>query len=278
MHWVLLLAFQVIPPDTARLRQHLPEVTVKALPPVQILRAPGETKGLQTAFGREVPPGRAVAVWHGPPDTTQAYVVRAIRVKLGTRIPEAPEDLPKHRRNLPEGRLRLWLSPGTLTTGPEASRNLLREKLLLTAETAERKGWIRIDVADQQLVLPRSGAFVVVEGLPTTDEETFVRHRILANPYTTTTQPKDLDFQKIQPGKNVRSYLYEEIRQADGSLRLVSTHSFPTVAYRLVKLPTECHSWLLVNRSGQVPAWSSVPQNLVMLRQALPDAAGKEYN
>ena len=83
------------------------------------LRAPGKTKGLQTAFGRELTPDRAVAVWHGPPDTARVYVVQAVRLRLGARLPEAMKDLPKNRRNLPEGRLHLWLSPGTNATGPE---------------------------------------------------------------------------------------------------------------------------------------------------------------
>lgn len=268
-----------LPPDTARTRQHLPEVAVRAQHRTLTLRAPGETRGLHTAFGRELTPGRAVAVWHGPPDTARVYVVRAVLLRLGSRLPEAMKDLPKNRRNLPEGRLHLWLSPGTNATGPATGQNLLAQKLLLTAATAaEKKGWVRFDVSDQRLVLPAAGVFVVAEGLPTTAAEAFVRHRSMAAPYDGKTPPQELDFQKMKPGKRTRVYLYEELREADGSLRLVSSHSFPTLAYRLVDTPPECHSWILVSRRGQAPAWQSVPQDMAPWRRANPDASSADYN
>ncbi|AHJ96241.1 hypothetical protein [Hymenobacter swuensis] len=266
-------------PDTARLRQHLPEVNVHAQPRLLTLSPPGETRGLRTAFGRELTPGRAVAVWHGPPDTARVYVVRAVRLRLGARMPETVQDLPKHRRNLPEGRLQLWLSPGTLTAGPETARNLLTQPLLLTAETAvEKKGWLRFDVSSQRLLLPRAGVFVVAAGLPTIPEETFVRHRILAATYDGKTPPQDLDFRKIQPGTSTRSYGYEELRRPDGSTRLVATTTFPTLAYRLVNTAADCHSWLLVGRRGQPPSWQSVPQDLAPMRRALPRESVSDYN
>ena len=224
-------------------------------------------------------PGRAVAVWHGPPDTARVYVVRAIRLRLGSRMPEAMKDLAKNRRNLPEGRLHLWLSPGTNDNGPSAEQNLLPRKLLLAAETVvDKKGWLRFDVSDHQLVLPRSGVFVVAEGLPTTSAETFVRHRTLIAPYDGKTPPQDLDFQQIKLEKRTRSYRYEELRQADGSLRLVPTHSFPTLAYRLVDTSPECQSWILVSRRGKEPAWQSVPQHLAPMRRANPDSSSSDYN
>ncbi|RSK40973.1 hypothetical protein [Hymenobacter perfusus] len=266
-------------PDTAHTRQHLPEVAVHAQHRTLTLRAPGETKGLHTAFGREMTPGRAVAVWHGPPDTARVYVVRAVRLRLGSRLPEAMKDLPKNRRNLPEGRLHLWLSPGTNANGPAAEQNLLPQKLLLTDETAvEKHGWLRFDVSAHRLVLPRSGTFVVAEGLPTTATETFLRHRILTTPYDGRTPPQDLNFQKIQPGTSTRSYRYEELRRPDGSTRLVATASFPTLAYRLVATAADCRSWILVSRRGQPPIWQSVPQDMAPMRKANPDASSADYN
>ncbi|RSK32504.1 hypothetical protein [Hymenobacter metallilatus] len=279
--WLILSSLVLLAslPDTPRTRQHLPEVTVRAQPRTRTLRAPGETKGLHTAFGRELTPGRAVAVWHGPPDTTRVYVVRAVRLQLGSRMPEAVHDLPKHRRNLPEGRLHLWLSPGTMTTGPVASQNLLPQKLLLTAETAtQEKGWIRFEVADQRLVLPTRGLFVVAEGLPTTDTETFVRQRVLTAPYDGHTPPQDLDFRKIKPGQSARSYRYVEMLRSDGSARLVPSSSFPALAYRLVATAAECHSWLLVDHRGQPASWQSVPQDLAPMRRALPNESVSDYN
>lgn len=268
-----------ISPDTARTRQHLPEVAVHAQHRALTLRAPGATKGLHTAFGRELTPGRAVAVWHGPPDTARVYVVRAVRLRLGSRLPEVMKDLPKNRRNLPEGRLHLWLSPGTNANGPAAEQNLLPQKLLLAAETAvDKKGWLRFDVSGQRLILPRAGVFVVAEGLPTTSAETFVRHRTLIAPYDGKTPPQDLDFRRVRPGKGTRSYRYEELRQADGSTRLVPTHSFPALAYRLVDTSPECQSWILVSRRGKEPVWQSVPQHLAPMRRANPDSSNADYN
>jgi hypothetical protein len=267
------------PPDTAHARQHLPAVAVHARHRILTLRAPGETKGLRTAFGREMTPGRAVAVWHGPPDTARVYVVRAIRLRLGSRLPETLKDFPQSRRNLPEGRLHLWLSPGTNATGPAAGQNLLPRKLLLTAETAvDKKGWVRFDVSASRLVLPRSGVFVVAEGLPTTSAETFVRHRTLTAPYDGKTPPQDLDFRQVKPGKGTRSYRYEELRQADGSTRLVPTHFFPALAYRLVAASAECYSWILTSHWRKEPAWQSVPQDMAPMRRANPGVSSSDYN
>ena len=97
-------------------------------------------------------------------------------------------------------------------------------------------------------------------------------------PYDGKTPPQDLDFRKMKLDKGIRSYPYEELRQVDGSLRLVSTHSFPTLAYRLVDTPPECHSWILVSRQGQIPTWQSVPQDLAPWRRANPDASSPDYN
>ncbi|NVO30743.1 hypothetical protein [Hymenobacter lapidiphilus] len=270
-----------LPPDTTRLRQQLPDVAVRATRRVLALRAPGETKGLQTAFGRELTPTAAVAVWHGPPDSSRVYVVRAVRVRLGSRPPTAAKDVPKVRRNFSEGAIRLWLSPGSQTGGPQPAQNLLAAPLLLTANTTAKKGWVRFDVMQQRLVLPARGLFVVAEG-ETTGSETYVKQRSLARPLNGKNLPEDIDFQKAKPKKGhkgVETFRCVELRRADGSSRLALTNAFPTLAYRQVPAPANSQSWIRrIRQPDKTVFWRSVPQDLAPLRKAFPEVSAPDYN
>ena len=278
MSLLFLLALQVATPDTARIRQQLPEVEVRAQHRILVLQAPGETKGIQTAFGRELTPTTAVAVWHGPPDTSRVYVVRAMRVHLGSRFPKSAKELPKARRNFSEGTIRLWLSPGSPSGGPRPDQNLLAAPLLLTAETPAPKGWVRFEVADQRLVLPAQGLFVVAEGEPV-GAETYVRTRSLVRPLNGKTSPEDVDFTKIRPGKGVTVFRYVELRRPDGTVRLAAVSEFPSLAHRLTERSADCYTWVRrLKHPDNSLRWQSIPQDLAPMRAAMPDVSTSDYN
>ncbi|MBG8552527.1 hypothetical protein I5L79_03165 [Hymenobacter sp. BT594] len=252
-------------------------------PKARLLSAPGETRGLYTSFGHELLPTSRVAVWHGPPDSTRTYLVRAVRVRLGSRMPEKASGLFETRRNFQEGRVHLWLSPGTRAQAPEAAQNLLAQKLLLTPDNAgEKKGWLRFDVAAQRVVVPAQGLFIIAEGLTTQPQETYVRRRILVRPLDGQTPPEDLDLHhpKLKKGESVRTYSYVEVSQPSGSQRLAATGLFPTLAFRMVEGSGQCQSWvwrpLVVNQPAR---WMPVTEVQAGLRKREPKATyALDYN
>ncbi|TYZ06885.1 hypothetical protein FY528_16560 [Hymenobacter lutimineralis] len=267
---------QVATSDSAYRHVILPEVAVQVHPRARLLRPPGESRGLYTSFGHKLLPTSRVAVWHGPPDSTRTYRVRAVRVRLGARTPEKASGLFEARRNFQEGRVALWLSPGTRTLAPDATRNLLAQKLLLTPDNAgEKKGWLRFDVADQRVVVPAQGLFIVAEGLTTHPQETYVRRRMLVQPLDGKTPPQDLNLQnpKLKKGDGVRVYSYAEVAPPSGPPRLAAESLFPTLAYRMVEEPGQCQSWVWRAPTGKQPArWMSVTEVQTALRQREPKA------
>ncbi|WP_141106520.1 hypothetical protein [Hymenobacter gelipurpurascens] len=206
-------------------------------------------------------------------------MVRAVRLRLGSRLPEGFADLPKHRRNFSEGGLRIQLCSGTLATGP-MEQQLLTNPLLLTPAAAEnRTGWLRLDVAAQHLVLPAQGCFVIAEGTAG-PQETFVRRRSLVRPPDGQQPPEDFLFSKHDrpTGKGTRVFRYEELQQADGTLRLAATNLFPALAYLVVAAPSACHSWLRVSTGKQTQIWRAVTEQQASTRQHLPDSTIYDYN
>ena len=215
--------------------------------PGRSTRALGEAKGLHDAISHSLTPTNRIAVWHPNPDSGHTYRIRAVRVRLGAREPEKLMDLARHRRQFTEGRLSLHLSPAT-ASGQPAETNLLPTVLLLTPKESEQNqdGWVRFDVAAQRLTLPANGVFVVAEGLTTSPEEQFIRHRTLIRPADGKTPLEDLNAQNRKSnGKGTTVFLYEEVQTAGGGPgRLVRTDQFPAIAHRTTDNPAQCQSWL----------------------------------
>lgn len=257
----------------------LDEVAIRAQPRPLTLRAPGEAQGLNDAIAWSLTPTERLAVWYALPDSGHAYRVRAVRVRLGSRMPTSMVDLARHRRNFTEGRLALRLSPAT-PAGTPAETNLLAAPLLLTAEAPEqqRDGWVRFDVADQRLVLPVQGVFVIAEGLTQPDEQ-FVRSRVLIRPVDGRTPPEDVTRQNRRPaGKSTPIFQYEEVQPAGGGAsRLVLSNAFPAVAHRSVRTAAECQSWQW--RTGPRGGWKALALQNAEFRQYGGKAASiVDYN
>ncbi|QIX62332.1 hypothetical protein HER32_14550 [Hymenobacter sp. BT18] len=252
-------------------------------PKARLLSAPGETRGLYTSFGHKLLPTSRVAVWHGPPDTAHTYLVRAVRVRLGSRMPEKASGMFAARRNFQEGRVALWLSPGARAQAPTDAQSLLAQKLLLTPDNAgEKKGWLRFDVADQRVVVPAQGLFIVAEGLTTHPKETYVRRHWLSHPLNSKSVPQELDLQnpKLRKGEGARVYFYAEVASSAGASRLVAESLFPTLAYRMVENPGQCQSWVWRAPTLKQPArWMPVTETQTALRQREPKATyALDYN
>ncbi len=237
----------------------LSEVAVRATPRQLTLRAPGEAKGLHDALAHSLAPGDRRAVWHPHPDSAHAYRIRAVRVRLGSRLPATMSEFMQRRRRFPEGRLELRLSPATATGAP-AETNLLAAPIVITPEASNghEQGWLRFEVAEQRLLLPAGGLFVVATGLTTNPNERLVRHRMLTKQVKDNKPPRDLDHGTIKPGSSARVYSYEEIQPAGGSsARLVPSGNFPAIAHRGVESAAECRSWQwFKGRSGS--EWKSL--------------------
>ena len=251
----------------------LTEVAVRATPRQMTLRAPGEAKGLHDALAMSLTPTSRLAVWHPNPDSARTYRIRAVRVRLGSRMPENMTDLARQRRRFLAGRLALRLSPATAAGAP-TDRNLLATPLLLTPEESARHahGWVRFDVADQRLTVPAGGLFVVAEGLTSGDDEQFVNHRSLVRPADGKTPLEDLSpTNRRANGKGTTVFLYEEIQPAGGGAsRLISSHHFPAVAHRTVSTPGECRTWRWSKWDGRQHSWKSVAAQHAEIRQRSP--------
>lgn len=246
-----------------------PGMTTPAVPPIATVRldtvaiaaharpltlhAPGMARGLHDAFARSIAPGHQIAVWHPNPDSTHTYRIRAVRVRLGSRLPDGPADLLRARRTFGEGRLALRLSPAT-TAGSPAETNLLPVPLVLTPAGAEQHdhGWVRFDVSARHLTLPATGVFVVAAGLPTNEGDQFVRTRILVRPLDGQHPPEDLTRANMHTsGKGSEIFQYEEIQPAGGgATRLLPTNEFPAVAQRSLGAGVAPQSWYW-GRSGK---------------------------
>ena len=261
----------------------LANVEVRAHGRPLVLRAPGTARGLHDAYASSITPGRQVAVWHPTPDSGRTYRIRAVRVRLGARLPDGPTDLLGARRVFDEGCLGLRLSPAT-PTGEPAETNLLPALLLLTPAAAARHahGWVRFDVQEQRLVLPATGVFVVAQGLPTPNGDQYVRSRTLVREPNGRTPPEDLSSHNRRPnGKGTSVFLYEEVQPAGGGApRLVPTHAFPAVAIRSLAPADEARSWQWYrfsrDKAGQ---WTTIQQTNTRIKTTLPTAPPvRDYN
>lgn len=234
----------------------LDTVAVRAQGRILILRTPGKAKGLRDAYSGSLRPGRQLAVWHSNPDSTRTYLIRAIRVRLGARMPETPADILRERRTFSEGRLALRLSAATATGSP-AETNLLLVPLLLTPALASQhaKGWVRFDLSAQHLVLAPAGVFVVAKGLPTLDSEQLVRTRRLAHKPAGTTPPDDVVL-PVRGQKPIPFFQYEEIQPAGSPpVRLVALADFPAIGHHTTGPGARPHSWQYLGLDNKPGRW-----------------------
>lgn len=272
------LAAQTAPrPDAVRV---VPLIAVQVRPPQRLtLRAPGEAKGMFSRFSTvSMPPSRQVAVWHPTPDSGRRYLVRAVRVRLGSRMPEKAMQLTQARRQFAEGSLALRLAPAT-PAGAPAEINLLASSLLLTPALSgqQQDGWVRFDVVGQGVELPPRGVFVVAEGLPNPGEE-FVRTRILLHP-PDGQHPLE-DYTPVKGAKPVEIFSYTEVQAPDQpATRLVLASEYPAIGQRQVAAPAECRSWQqAVLVPGKPRSWYSMAARTAQLQQAAPSLHNYNYD
>ncbi|MGI4875153.1 MAG: hypothetical protein ACRYFX_28695 [Janthinobacterium lividum] len=258
----------------------VPLQDVQVRPPQRLtLRTPGEAKGLFSNFmAQDMTPTHRVAVWHPAPDSSRRYLVRTVRVRLGSRAPENPIELTQARRQFAEGYLALWLAPATATGAP-ADTNLLPAPLLLTPEVSARNkhGWVSFDVAAQQVKLPLGGAFVVAEGFANPSEH-FVRSRLLLHPIDGKHPPEDYVYKK--GGKSVSFYSYQEVR-TDGSpsTRLVPNNAYPALLQLRVAPPAESRLWVCgLHLPDKRREWFALSAQYALFRQANPTLEFRDYN
>lgn len=259
----------------------LGEVAVRVQPRRLTLRAPGQAQGLQDAFAQSLTPTRRVAVWLPTPDSARSYRIRAVRVRLGAGLPDNLTDFIRRQRRFHEGRLALHLSSATASGAP-ADADLLSAPLLLTPAASARheRGWLRFDVAEQHLIIPAAGVFIVAEGLTTSPDEQFVKHRSLLRRPDGRQPLEDYDSKKTTSnGKGTQVFLYEEIQPAGGGpTRLVPSDEFPALAHRTVGTAADCRSWRWQqgpSRSG----WIAMGAETAVLRQRSAAFAGlKDFN
>ena len=237
------------------------------------LRAPGTARGLHDAFAYSITPTRQIAVWHPNPDSTHTYRIRAVRVRLGSRLPDSPADLLRARRIFGEGRLALRLSPATVGGSP-AEANLLPAPLVLTPAGAGQHdhGWVRFDVSAHHLVLPATGVFVIATGLPTNEGDQFVRTRTLVRPLDGRHPPEDLTRANMRAkGKGTEVFQYEEVQPAGGGPTcLLPTNSFPAVAQRSTDAGEAAQSWRWHRFNKDSSRWFSSVEDNALLQKINP--------
>lgn len=267
---------QTRPTDSLRV---VPLAAVQVRPPqVFTLRPPGESKGLFSNFmALEMTPTRQVAVWHPAPDAGRRYLVRAVRVQLGSRLPENPGQVVQARRRFAEGYLALRLA-GATAAGVPADTNLLAAPLLLTPAVSARsqRGWVSFDVAAQQVQMPPAGVFVVAEGFANPGER-FVRSRQLLHPADGRHPPEDYVH---KPGEKLTEiFLYEEVQAAgSAATRLVLRSNYPALAQLRVAAPADNHSWLHGYQPGRPHGWFKLAVHYALLRQSSPALKLTDYN
>jgi hypothetical protein len=271
------LAAQTAPrPDTVRV---VPLAAVQVRPPQRLtLRAPGEAKGMFSRFSTvSMTPTCQVAVWHPAPDSGRRYLVRAVRVRLGSRMPEKATQLTQARRQFAEGGLALRLVPATAAGAP-TDTNLLASSLVLTpALSGQPDGWVRFDVAGQRVQLPPGGVFVVAEGLPNPGEQ-FVRVRMLRHP-PDSQYPLE-DYVPSKGAKPAEIFSYVEVQAPDQpATRLVLTSEYPAIGQRQVAAPAECHSWLkALLVPGKPRGWYLLAARTAQLQLTNPSLQLHDYN
>jgi hypothetical protein len=260
--------------------QVVPLAAVQVRPPQRLtLRAPGEAQGLFSRFSTvSMTPGRRVAVWHPAPDSGRRYLVRAVRVRLGSRLPEHAAQLAQARRQFAEGGLALRMAPATAAGAP-ADTNLLASPLQLTPALSaqQQNGWVRFDVAGQRVLLPARGAFVVVEGLPSPGEQVG-RTRLLLHPPDGKHPPEDYTYAKGAKPTEVFSYTEMQVPGSQ-AIRLVRNSDYPAIGQRQVAEPAEGRTWQQnPSPAGQPRTWYRLAARTAQLRLAASAPKLHDYN
>jgi hypothetical protein len=250
----------------------LPGVQVRAQPKAAVWRYAGRSRWPQDAFAQGLTPGRQVAVFYRPADSTRQYRIRAVRVRLGQRFPDSPAGMLTDRRQFPEGRLRVHLAvPGP--AGAPAADFAAQTWTITSAQSDQHDdGWLRLP-CEADLLVPARGLFVVAAALTGTDAETVLRSRYLVYPKGHPEASTDYDpKQRKQKGTTINGFV--EVQPAGGQPpRLVSNEDYPGVAQRTAPNEAGGHSWQYRGKQ-----WQSQQAYHAEMRKRFPDSDYSPFN
>jgi|GEM_PF-5692663 len=147
-------------PDSARIVA-LPDVAVYGSLHAQTI---GTFHGKYIAGVRPLTPGVRCVVWLPSPDSGKTYTLNSLTIPLHCRYTAGRVQISLHGR----GR-------GAELLGPA----LAARPLIITPPDSipKRRTQLRLNLRTQQLQLPAGGIYVVIEGLPTQANESFVRYQ-----------------------------------------------------------------------------------------------------
>ena len=141
----------------------LPNVTIRGERPQRLSTYHGEyIKGV-----RPLTPGQRCVVWLPSPDTTAAYQVESLTVPLHQRYTAGRLRITFYERGRGTELLGAALPvPGLVVAPPDS--------------VAKRRTQLRLDLRHSAFRLPMAGVLVVVDCLPTQDDEVYVRRVAVA--------------------------------------------------------------------------------------------------